>query len=457
MLTVLVTSFAVWLTSFIGAYYGLTQPQVLVASIMVFAIFFWILEPIPVYATSIIIILMEVLLLSDEGLIALLPDQQPVLKYQDVFATLASPIIILFLGGFMLAIAASKYRLDVALAGVLLKPFGDKPANLILGMMLVTAFFSMFMSNTATTVMMLAILTPVLGTIGDDPAKKKAFVLSIPIAANIGGIGTPIGTPPNAIALEYLAGDLHIGFGQWMSFAIPYTVILLVLSWQILLKLFKPSSSSLHLNFEGAFGNDRSSLIVYGTFILTLFLWLTDFLHGINAYVIALIPVAIFLSTGIVTKRDIGQISWDVLWLVSGGIALGLALDKSGLISTILGFMDFSEWSLWLLIIGLAIIALIMANFMSNTATANLLLPIVAILGASLEKGNSIVGMLLLSTTIACSLGMSLPVSTPPNALAYGTGLFKTKDMAVIGVAATLVGLLLLIIMIWFLSAIRFF
>ncbi|MGL5371107.1 MAG: SLC13 family permease, partial [Plesiomonas shigelloides] len=206
---------------------GLTTIEQRVIAIFVLAALCWILEPIPIYATSVLIIVLELLLISDKSIWLALPANDELafgtqLGYQEIMATFASPIIMLFLGGFFLAMAATKYRLDVNLARVLLKPFGRNPRNVMMGLMVVTAVFSMFMSNTATTAMMLSILTPVLAALPAGDRGRVAFALSIPVAANIGGIGTPIGTPPNAVALKYLTGENAISFGEWMMFGVPF-------------------------------------------------------------------------------------------------------------------------------------------------------------------------------------------------------------------------------------------
>lgn len=161
------------------------------------------------------------------------------LKSSDIMATFANPIIILFLGGFILAIAATKSGLDVLLARSLIKPFGKKSENVLLGFLLITGVFSMFVSNTATAAMMLTFLTPVFAALPASGKGRIALTMSIPVAANLGGMATPIGTPPNAIALQALNGpELHmgIGFGQWMAFMFPLVIVLLLISWFILKK-----------------------------------------------------------------------------------------------------------------------------------------------------------------------------------------------------------------------------
>ncbi|MBV6645460.1 MAG: SLC13/DASS family transporter [Cyclobacteriaceae bacterium] len=440
---------------------GITVVEQRVVSIFLLAALFWILEPIPIYATSLLIIFLELVMVSNKGLNVLIKDENmgTLLSYKDIMYTFASPIIILFLGGFFLAMAATKFRLDQNLARVLLRPFGTNPRWVMLGLMLITAVFSMFMSNTATTAMMLSILTPVLASFRDGDPGKLAFTLAIPVAANVGGIGTPIGTPPNAVALKYLTGDYMVSFGEWMGFAVPFVVILLLIGWFVLMSFYKIATPAIQLEVKGSFLKNRKAYIVYVTFILTILLWLTDFIHGMNAYIVAMIPVAVFSSFGIITRQDLKNISWDVLWLVSGGIALGYALDSSGLASRLINAIPFASLSPIIVVLAVSLVAALMANFMSNTATANLLLPLIAVLGTSISSLSDIGGgmMVILCTTIACSMGMALPISTPPNALAFGTGLLTTKDMARPGILIAVIGLLLTYGLMIIMNAIGFF
>ena len=438
---------------------GLTVIQQRVIAIFFLATLCWIFEPIPIYTTSVVIILLELLLISDKGIGVLRADAGQVhfgelLPYQDIMATFASPIIMLFLGGFFLAMAATKYRLDVNLARVLLAPFGRRPKFVMLGLMLITAFFSMFMSNTATTVMMLSILAPVIAVFRPDDPGRAGFALCIPVAANIGGIGTPIGTPPNAIALKYLVGDNLISFGEWMTFAVPFVVVMMVGAWFLLGAWFQSEKDEIDINIKSKFLKTPKSIVVYITFAATILLWLMGSSHGMNSYTVALIPVAVFSITNIITKEDLKKISWDVLWLVSGGIALGLALDKTGLARLVVSSIPFGDYSPFAVLFGAAALCLLMANFMSHTATANLLMPIMAALGASMVSLSPLGGevTLILVVTFAASLGMSLPISTPPNALAHATGHVQSKQMAKVGVVLGIVGTLLSFVMVWIIN-----
>ena len=410
----------------------------------------WVLEPVPVFATSIFIITLQLIMLSNKGLGLLISeytDSGLLLDYTGILSALSSPIIILFLGGFALAVAASKYELDINLARVLLKPFGNKPSFVMLGLMIITAIFSMFMSNTATTVMMLAILSPVLAAVPKGDPGTKGLVLSIPVAANLGGIGTPIGTPPNAIALQYL-GENAISFGAWMQFGVPFVVIMLALAWYLMLKLFPPEMTALNIDIKRKFRTQPRAIVVYVTFAMTIFLWLTTRWHGMNAYVVAILPLAIFTMTQIITKEDLKKFNWDVIWLVAGGIAIGKALSESGLAEAIAHAVDFSVLPLTAVFIGLATLCYLMANFMSNTATANLLMPIAAAVATTLTNSGTLASSqpLILVVALSASMGMVLPVSTPPNALAYSNGAIDNKDMAKIGILVSAIGLSLLIV-----------
>lgn len=386
------------------------------------------------------------------------------MQQKSTMATFADPIIILFLGGFFLAAAATKYRLDINLAKVLLKPFGTNPKFVMLGLMVVTALFSMFMSNTATAAMMLAILTPVLAMFAPEDRGRAAFALCIPVAANIGGIGTPIGTPPNAIALKAMQDmGLSISFGKWMMFGVPFVIVMLLVGWLVLVKMFPIQQKSLKLEMGGKFLKTPKAIIVYITFAVTVGLWVcSDMLKfGVDSNTIAIVPIAVFSVTQVITKDDLKAMSWDVLWLVAGGFALGVALQETGLAKDMINAIPFGTWNATVLMIGAGFICLFMATFMSHTATASLLMPILAGVAGAMVKAGSMDGAgaigLLCAIAFASSLGMALPISTPPNALAYATGLVEQKGMAISGTILCLLGLVLTFAMMYMLQTAGFF
>ncbi len=442
---------------------GLTVIEHRLMVIFFIAALFWLLEPIPIYATSVLVIFLELVTVSDKSLIffqASSPSESfgHVIPYTEILATFSSPVIMLFLGGFFLAMAATKYQLDLNMTKWVLKPFGNRFLPLMLGLMLVTALFSMFMSNTATTAMMFAILAPILKHIPAEDKGRTALALAVPFAANIGGIGTPIGTPPNAIALQYLTGGNQIGFGTWMSFAVPFVVVLLFIAWFFISRLFPSNTSHVKLDYTTGFRKHPKAIVVYITFALTVLLWMLDFLHGMNAYIVALFPVAVFTAARIITAQDLKRIQWDILWLMAGGIALGLGLEKSGLARHIVQTVPFSELSPLTVLVMATLVTLLMANFMSHTATANLLLPIFAALAVSFPSLTGMGGerMLLLGATFAASLGMSLAISTPPNAIAYGSGEIRSRDMLKTGAALGVIGLGMTYVMLFILNRIGF-
>ena len=370
-------------------------------------------------------------------------------SYKSLLHCFADPIIMLFIGGFILAIAASKTGLDLFLARVMLKPFGKNPKFVLLGFLMVTGIFSMFLSNTATAAMMLTFLGPVLKALPADGKGKTALALAIPISANIGGMGTPIGTPPNAIALKYMSEmGINIGFGQWMAFMIPFTLLLLFLAWIMLLKMFPFKAKEINLNIEGELKKDWRSIVVYITFICTVLLWILDKATGVNANVVAMLPVGVCAIIGVLTKRDLEEISWSVLWMVAGGFALGVGLQETGLAQTLINAIPFGTWPSVIMVVGSGLICYAMANFISHTATASLLVPILAAVGGSAAVAANLaplggVSTLLVGVAIGSSLGMVLPISTPPNAIAASTGMIEQKDMVKTGLIMGVLGLVL--------------
>ncbi len=467
-------------------YFGMPDLTVIeqrVISLFVFAALMWILEIIPIWTTSVLVIVLMLITVSDsalaflrpEGLMdletsvksgLLTPDELAnakaqiaelkehygtAISHKNIMATFADPIVMLFMGGFALAIAATRSGLDQNLARVFLRPFGTRSEIVVLGFMIITAIFSMFMSNTATAAMMLAIVAPVLRQLPADGKGKIALALSIPVAANVGGIGTPIGTPPNAIALRYIMSpdsghNIDIGFGQWMLVMVPFVIVILLFAWILLIKLFPFKQKNFEIKIEGSFKKDRNSIIVYITFGVTVLLWLLDRQTGLNANVVAMIPLAVFAVTGIIGKEELKEINWDVLWLVAGGFALGVGLQESGLAKHFISVIPFDQWSPILVLAGSGLICYLMSTFMSNTASAALLVPILSTVAAGM--GDTLqdfggVTVMLVGLAVSASMAMALPISTPPNALAHATGVTKQKDMALVGIIVGVVGIVL--------------
>ena len=452
-LIVLVVTLFLWNvpTSFYGID-GLTVVQQRIIAIFAFATLMWIMEVVSSWATSVAIIVSMLLFTSNSGIKWMCDEEVvgPLLSYKAVMATFADPVIMLFIGGFILAIAATKTGLDSQLAKVLLKPFGKKSENVLLGFLLITGLFSMFVSNTATAAMMLTFLTPVFRQLPPEGKGRIAMALSIPVAANLGGMGTPIGTPPNTIAMKYLNDpeglNLELGFGQWMMFMLPLVIVLLFISWGLLLKLFPFSQKTIELNIESTMKKNAHSKIVIITFIVTVLLWLLDTVTGINSYTVALIPFVVFALTGVINRQDLEEINWSVIWMVAGGFALGYGLNASGLAELVVQNIPFGNLSPLLILVLSGLLCYGLSNFISNSATAALLMPILAVVCAAMgDKLDAIGGTptVLIGVAIASSSAMVLPISTPPNALAYATNLVHQNNMAKIGLIVGILSMLL--------------
>ena len=430
---------------------NLTVIQQRIIAIFAFATLMWVLEVVSSWATSIAIIVIMLLFCTDSGIAPMVNEEVvgKVLSHKGVMATFADPTIMLFIGGFVLAIAATKTGLDAQLAKVLLRPCGTRSEMVLLGFLLITGLFSMFVSNTATAAMMLTFLTPVFRQLPPEGKGRVALAMSIPVAANLGGMGTPIGTPPNTIALKYLNDpeglNLGLGFSQWMMFMFPLVILLLFISWRILLKMFPFTQKNIELTIEGGIQKGRHSWIVIVTFFVTIALWLSDKFTGINSNTVAMIPFMVFALTGVINKRDLEQINWSVIWMVAGGFALGYGLNASGLAANAVESIPFGEFSPVLILILGGAICYLLSNFISNSATAALLMPILAIVcGAMGDKLDPIGGTptVLIGVAIAASSAMILPISTPPNALAFATGYVKQNDMVKMGIIMGFISML---------------
>ena len=422
----------------------------------------WILEVIPTWTTSVVAIVAILLTTSNKGLAFLITKENvgSLTHYKDIMAAFADPVIMLFLGGFVLAFAATKVGLDVQLAKVMLKPFGKNPKTVLLGVLLVIGVFSMFMSNTATAAMMLTFLTPVLATLPKDGGGRISLALAIPIAANIGGMGTPIGTPPNAIALGALnEAGFEINFLDWMLRMVPFVLVMLLIAWVLLMKLYPFKAKTIELKIET--GDVRATpfqkYVVWVTFAFTIILWVFESVFKVNSNIVAMIPFAVFSATGILKARDLDKINWSVLWMVAGGFALGTALNQTGLAANLIKHIPFTDWNAIVVMLVGGLICYFLSNFISNSASANLVVPILIVVGTAMKGIPSFealggVPAMIIGVAIAASVAMCLPVSTPPNALAHSTGMITTKQMTTVGIIMGVIGLTLGYLMLIFIG-----
>lgn len=453
LLTFILT-LVVWnLPSSVFGIEGLTVVQQRVIAIFVMAVMLWLTEAIPAWATSVTIIFVLLFFVSNSSFKFMQGSEGEYGQLLDsvgIMACFADPTIILFLGGFILAIAATKSGLDVWMAKTMIRPFGKKSENVLLGFLLITGVFSMFISNTATAAMMLTFLTPVFKALPANGKGRIALTMAIPIGANLGGMGTPIGTPPNAFAYKVLNDptgmNMDISFGQWMAVMAPLVIVLLIIAWFLLRKFFPFKQKTIELNIDGDMHRNWRTVVVGVTFIITILLWIFGKQVGINANTVAMLPIAVFAFTGVITAKDLQDIDWGVIWMVAGGFALGLAMNGTGLAKAAVESIPFGEWSPIVILIVAGLVCFFLSNFISNTATAALLIPILTVVCAGMGDKLDVIGgssTVLIGIAVAASAAMSLPISTPPNAIAYSTGLIEQKDMAKAGLTMGIVTLVL--------------
>ncbi|MFP3764300.1 SLC13 family permease [Prevotella intermedia] len=431
---------------------GLTVVQQRIIAIFVFATLSWLTECIPAWATSLAIMTIMCVSVSENSFQFFKGDGiGELLKSKEIMASFADPIIMLFLAGFILAIAASKSGLDTLLAKNMIRPFGNKSENVLLGFLFITGIFSMFISNTATAALMLTFLAPVFASLPANGKGRIALTMSIPLAANLGGIGTPIGTPPNMIAMKFLNDpdglNLGISFGQWMLIMGPLVVILLLICWRVILYFFPFSKKTIELEIKGEIHRGWRMYVVIATFIITILLWIIPKeITGINTNTVSMIPMGIFAITGVINAKDLQQIDWSVIWMVAGGFALGLGMNGSGLADVAIESIPFGSWSPIVILIVSGLICYFLSNFISNTATAALLMPILTVVCRAMGDKLDVIGgtsTVLLGVAIAASTAMCLPISTPPNAIAYSTGLVEQKDMLKTGITCGIISIVL--------------
>ena len=411
---VVVCLLVAWAGAFGPAHEGLSQQGVLALYILILCAGLWVTEAMPAFAVSLLAIGLEIALLGrtngDQG------------DWEMYIATWGSPLVWLFFGGFILAEAAKKTGLDRWMALHVLSRLGNRPAVVLGGVMAATAVLSMFLSNTATATMMVAMLGPLVANTRQQPRRVRAILLGIALAANIGGMGTIIGTPPNAIAAGVLAQVDAVNFAQWMVYGIPPAILLLTIAWSYLTLVYLgvgrfSADECLTLPREDrprTVPPIQQSLVVV-TFFVTILMWMTSPWHGIPTTVVSFIPICALTATGILESEDVKNIAWDVLLLIAGGLSLGIAVKDTGLATWIVDQLPIEEFGPIAIAICLGYVATVLSNLMSNTAAANVILPLAFVM---LGTGHA---QLIVPIALAASAAMCLPISTPPNAIVYGT------------------------------------
>ncbi|MFH1240655.1 MAG: DASS family sodium-coupled anion symporter [Candidatus Diapherotrites archaeon] len=407
------------------------QAQIVLA-ILVFTMIFWFTEILPLHVTS---LLAAFLLITLGGFTP-----------QETFAPFFDPVVVLIFGGFVLALGMQKHKLDETITYTIVNKVGASPGKILFGIMALTAFLSMWMTNTASTAVILPIALIILAKNNLKPLSSnfgKAIVLGVAYAATLGGIGTLIGSTPNAMSAKFLADNaISLSFLDWMFYAMPLVLIMIPVTWFVLMKLFKPEINSLKTGFSVEPLNKNQKL-VSGIFIITVALWLTTTFTGLNNATIALVPFILLYILGLLKTEDISKINWAALLLFGGGLALGTAIHTSGLdleIAKVLESFVINQPYFLILLIVIAF-AFILSIAASNTASAAIMLPLVIPLALLLNIDPKI---LVVAAAIGVSLDFIVPVGTPPNTIAYSSGYIKAKDMAISGLIIAVIGILVL-------------
>jgi sodium-dependent dicarboxylate transporter 2/3/5 len=411
------------------------------------AVGLWITEAVPAFAVGLLIMGYLVFALGTPLLHEEPWDVRPYLN------TWSSPVIWLMLGGFFMAEGLSRTGLDRKLFNLAIQPAGTRPSRILLAVMLTSAVASMFISNTSTTVLMIGAVLPLVRQAGSKEPFAKALLVAIPLSASVGGMGTIIGSAPNAIAAGVASGfGEQIDFVDWMLLGVPVALSLVLVAWFLLLRLFPPSTESFSLDFshseEPELPGLRDRVIVIVVALLTVGLWMTTPLHGIHVAAISLIPIVGLTMTQVLGAADVRGLPWDTLMLVAGGLSLGAAVVDTGLAAKLATWLEFlTILNSDLLVFGaLALVTVVLSNFMSNTATVSLILPV----AVALVPGRELEMCLILGLSASCAL--LLPVSTPPNAVAYSTGEIQTRDLRPGGLLIGLLGPAVIVVWVLLLS-----
>ena len=433
-----------------------------VIAVAIWMVIWWITETVNIAVTALLPLILFPLL--------------KVMEIADVGANYGSPIIFLFFGGFVLALALEKVKLHKRIALNIIKFTGTTPNKVVLGFMIATAFMSMWISNTASTVVMLPIAISVIKLLIDDSdgftKGDKNFALSIMLgiafAANAGGIATVIGTPPNSVLIGLLENqyNIQISFLTWMSFGLPFSIIMVVAVYFVLVKWMFPCkdilfTASANLISEevkklGKVSKEEKRVLII--FAITVFLWITRTIVNtlfpglklsdtvislIGAVSLFAIPMNLKKGNFILQWKDTEKLAWGILILFGGGLALAKGMASSGLVALITDTIAAGNFNVLATVALLIVLMLFMTELMSNVALVAVLAPVVAGIAIGL---NIPILNLLIPVTMASSCAFMLPMATPPNAIVFASGYVKVNEMVKAGIVlnAIAVGLLIL-------------
>jgi solute carrier family 13 (sodium-dependent dicarboxylate transporter), member 2/3/5 len=446
--------------------FGLSSEASRVALLAITMAIFWVTEALPIPATALLPLVMLPALGITTGKTAM----------KDAAAPYADPIIFLFMGGFMLSLAMERWNLHRRIALAIIAAVGTKPRALLFGFLSAAAFVSLWTSNAATTMMLMPIGLSVYGMIreGQGAARAAAFgsalVLAIAYGANVGGMGSLIGTPPNTILKGYMetTHGIEISFAQWLKMGLPLVLIALPLVHLILTRV---SFRVENIEVEGIrerLGAERRGLgritfpewTVAAAFLLAVGLWVSrehwkasfpaitdEVIAMVSALILFAVPVDFKKGVFVLDWTCLRKMPWDVLILYGGGLSLAAAIEKTQLaaaMATALGGM--AGWPPFLIVTLVCAVMVVATALTSNTATTAAFLPVIGSLAVAVDQP---VLLLCIPVTLAASADFALPVGTPPNAIAFGTGLVSLPRMVKAGIWVDLLFVILIPVVMW--------
>jgi sodium-dependent dicarboxylate transporter 2/3/5 len=416
-----------------------TDSQVYTLFLLFFSIGLWITEAIPPFAVSLFILAYLVFTFGNPHLNSA---PEKIDRYVNTFS---SSVIWLLLGGFFMAAAMRKTGLDMRLLAFTLKLSGNKPRNILIALMLTAMVSSMVMSESATTSMIVAAITPLLTILGKSNI-SKSLLLGVSIAAAVGGMGTIIANSTNPVVAGLInEAGIKINFLDWIIYGLPVSLALTSICCYALIRLYIKKATPISLDFlKGSVNSNTTQAgqrtIVLVVIVVTILFWLTGSVHGITVAATCAIPIVVLTVTGILTSNDIRTMPWDTLLLVAGGLSLGEALRTTGILDYYTAEIKTMNTYPVLFILLLSYLAMIFSNVGSAIAACMLLIP----LGMSVLPEWKL--ELALSIGLASSASVLLPISIPPNVIVYSTGLLKQKDFRIGGLIVGILGPLLAVL-----------
>ncbi len=382
----------------------------------------WLTELVPPFVPTLLLLVGTPLLLGPFGR-----------EYglSSVLTWPADPVLALFLGGLAIGAAAHRHGVDAAVAQHIVSLSKHRQRAMVALVLGGTALMSMWMSNIAAAAMMLTALRPIIQAARAGARFRTALLLSIAMGGNLGGMATPIGSGPNAIAIAAAAGYHEINFITWMGFGVPIVLVMLSFAYGLLLIRYRIRGQFMHEQAARAVGRGSSRWVI-AVFSLAVVGWLSEPLHGISAPLVALSVTAVLFGTGLLAKDDLGHLDWSTLGLIAGGVSLGRLIEHSGIFAQLALQVEWSHYSRTALLGTLVCGAALLSAVMSNTGTAAMLIP----LAMTLAPAPSTAVIL----AIATSFGTPFTISTPPNAMAYSEGGLGATDLLAIGLPIMIVG-----------------